>query len=73
MHIKDIVANSAREKAKQYAATKVRKPNRSIELAERIQERKEESLERDEEQSKNLFDVKNIQKQVENYKRLFNL
>lgn len=39
------IANSAREKAKNYAS-KVKKPSCSVELAERINDRKEESLER---------------------------
>lgn len=72
--IKEKIQNSAREKAKEYAKN-VRRPNRSIELAERIQERKVEELENSGHNGANerfMYNPLDIRKVEEEYKRLFN-
>ncbi|CDW79391.1 UNKNOWN [Stylonychia lemnae] len=69
--MKEALMNSAREKAKQYAK-QVRRPNRSIELAERVQERKREVEIETNHIDRFMFDPHDIRKTEESYKRLFN-
>lgn len=68
--IQQNVLNSAREKAKNYAK-QVRRPNRSIELAERVQERKNETVQ-EHTNERFVSDPHDIRKTEESYKRLFN-
>lgn len=68
--MKEVLLNSAREKAKQYAST-LKRPNRSIELAERMKEKRDESIEK-EGNERLLCDPIDIKKTEESYKRLFN-
>ncbi len=66
------IQNSAREKAKEYAKG-VKRPNRSIELAERIHERKIEEVEHPGNATERfIYNPLDIKKVEEEYKRLFN-
>eukprot|EP00347_Sterkiella_histriomuscorum_P014544 403360471 len=68
--MKQTLQNSARQKAKDYAK-QVKRPNQSIELAERVLERNYQT-DREKHQERCMIDPHDIRKTEESYKRLFN-